>query len=292
MVNFQRNWQCVFLLWGEKYNANDVIQIADAIALHAANPPQFVLLTDKKRDDVPEHIIQNLIPSFYLQPQFTSGGCQATLAVFQHGVLPAELPTVLVDLDTAILGDISRLFSLLTAKLRVAMIANSPLSLCGFSRIVYQLSKGRIRTRGNSSFLVFNPAACYDIDETFRNNFASQIASGNKAYVADDKFISATYHQEIVAIPTSLAVKFPREFMQKIAWLGYLKTLLPWARRRRANLLAITFPGSYVDVAKMRSFSDGDQMQDGRGRWLIWSYRYLGDTKTVLNSYFALSKKQ
>lgn len=287
MVIFQAEWQCVLLLWGNKYSAADVIQITDCIALHAKTPPQFVLLTDKQRDDVPDHIIQKPIPDFYLQPHFTSGGCQAKLAVFQRGILPADLPTVFVDLDTAVLGDISKLLSLLTANFRVAMLANSPLSLSGFARLVYRLSKGRIRTRGNSSFLAFHPAACYDIDENFRSNSAVQMAAGNKAYIADDRFLSATCHQEIVAIPTRLAVKFPQEFMQRIAWLGYLKTRLPWVRRRRAALLAITFPGSDLDAAKMRSFSEGDRMRDNRGRRLIWSYRYLGETKTVLNRYLA-----
>ena len=286
MFKSPTDWQCVLVLWGNKYGSEDVIRITSNIAKHAASQPTFVLLTDRDRPDVPEHIIQRLIPDFYLQPRFESGGCLTKLAIFQKDVLPSTRPTVFVDLDTVIVGDIGQLLTVLTADLRIAMLANNPLSLNRFARLVYRLSNGRIRTRGNSSFLAFNPVDCYDVDETFRANSAVEIAAGNKAYVADDKFLSATFHQEMTAIPVQMAVKFPREFMNRFVWLGYLKSMLPWVRKRRASLAAITFPGSSVDPEKVIALTDGETVQDTRGRQLIWSDSYLGDTKRVLDAYF------
>lgn len=290
MTKSQATWQCVLVLWGDKYGTDDVMRITTSVARHGTSQPKFVLLTDIERPDVPKHIVQRLIPEFYLQPHFKSGGCQTKLAIFKNGVLPSNLPTVFVDLDTAILGDISQILELLTADLRIAMLANSPLCLSSFARLIYQLSNGRVCTRGNSSFLAFNPDDCYDIDEIFRKRSALENAAGNKAYVADDKFISSTFHQEITAIPVQMAVKFPREFMHKFVWLGYVKTLLPWVRHRRASLLAITFPGSSVDAGKISGLADGETVRDTRGRWLIWSYSYLGETKRTLESYLVAHK--
>lgn len=53
------------------------------------------------------------------------------------------------------------------------------------------------------------------------------------------------------AIPRTMAVKFPTEFMLPWRWLIRLRGVLPWNRRRWAHLIMVTLPGAEVKGSKL-----------------------------------------
>lgn len=284
MQNQTHDWQCVLICWGDKYGPDDVTGIATQILARAARTPQIVLLTDRIRDDMPAHITQRIIPDFYLTPAFLKGGCQAKLAMFQKDVLPHDLPTVFVDLDTAVFGDLSQLLNLQFDPAQIAMLGNNPLSFTALGRFADRMTGGKLHTRGNSSFVAFMPSQFYGVDLRFRAEFAKPTPHP-KPMQADDRFLSWAFQQEIRAIPHSFAVKFPREFMHKSTLLARIITALPWTKRRRAGLTAITFPGAAVDLTTLATIKDGATITDKRGRKLIWSDSFLGQTKRTITAY-------
>jgi len=286
------DWQCVLICWGDKYGRDDIMGIATQILARSRRTPDIVLLTDHIRADIPPHVTQRIMPDFYLAPAFLKGGCQAKLALFQKGVLPRDLPTVFVDLDTAILGDLSKMLERHFSPAQIAMLGNNPLSFSGLGRLAHRLSGGKLHTRGNSLFIAFQPSQFYDVDRRFRAEFAKPMPHP-KPMQADDRFLSWAFQQDLRAIPNTFAVKFPREFMKRSVSLAKFITALPWVARRRAALIAITFPGAAVDLTILANIKDGDQIIDKRGRKLIWSDAFLGATKKTIRAYVtALHNKE
>ena len=108
------------------------------------------------------------IPKFFLAPAFLGGGCQAKLAIFEDGVVPDDLPTIYVDLDTMVLGDLGELVSLLKNPETVAILQSAVVPIGRIGRAVWKLSRRRKYARGNSSIIVFHPAKCRYIARKFR----------------------------------------------------------------------------------------------------------------------------
>lgn len=100
--------------------------------------------------------------------------------------------------------------------------------------------------------------------------------------IADERFISWCAQPVMRAVPSSLAVKFPTEFMYPWLWIGRLRGALPGVRRRRAGLVAITLPGEWVKPAELLSLREGAIVADRKGRRMEWSDRYLGPVRQRL----------
>lgn len=65
-------------------------------------------------------------------------------------------------------------------------------------------------------------------------------------------------------------MKFPREYMRRWIWFGQLQAKLPWVRPRRANLIAITFPGKSADIDIPRGLLDRAVLRDAKNRAILW----------------------
>ena len=202
------------MCWGDKYGRDDVMGIAGQILPRAAHKPHMVLLTDRMRNDIPPHVTQRIMPDFYLAPAFLKCGCQAKLAMFQAGVLPHDMPTVFVDLDTAIMGDLGKLRDKHFEPAQISMLGNNPLSCSCLGRLAHRVTGGKWHTRGNSSLVAFLPSQFYSLDLRYRAEFAKPTPHP-KPMQADDRFLSWAFHQDIRSIPNGFAVKFPREFMHR-----------------------------------------------------------------------------
>ena len=275
-------WQCVLICWGEKYDAADVNHLVRSVCAQTADEPRFVLLTDRPRPGVEPRVLTRDIPDFWLRPHFLRGGCQAKLAMFERGVLPDDLPAIYIDLDTVILGDMARALDFLESPGTVCLLQSAILPFGPFGRWLHKQTGGRRYARGNSSIVVFHPRSTPYIAEQFRDCVGRHPAFDFRPMVADERFISWAAQPFMKAIPSSFAVKFPTEFMLPYRWMVHLRSSLPWVKRRRRGLTAVTLPGFEVKPEALLALSEGAEIIDRKGRRLIWTDRALGPLRQQL----------
>lgn len=287
------DWQLVLVLWGTKYPVAEVNHLIDTVRALASRPPRFVLLTDRMRDGLTEDVMQRLIPDFFLNPAFLTGGCQAKLCMFEAGLVPDDLPAVFIDIDTVVFGDMARFVALQSSRKTVAILQSAILPFGGFARALFRLTGGRRYARGNSSIVVYHPAECAHIAARFRALVAQGGIKAIRPMIADERFISWSNQPHMRAIPRGMAVKLPTEFMLPYRWLIHLRARMPWVRRRWAGLIALTLPGVEVKGEALLALPDGAEVVDRKGRRLIWSHSALGPVKGRLIAYYtALINKE
>lgn len=274
-------WQLVLVIWGEKYGAGDVNGLVAAVRETSPGLQRVLLITDRPREGLAGGISELAFPPEFLQPAWMGGGCQAKLAMFKAGFLPEDLPAIYLDLDTVVLGDLSPL-SRRRDPDAISILQSTVLPFGAASRALHRLTAGKRYARGNSSVVVWQPGRCDYIAERFL-----AMARGREDFTgtpmrADERFISWVAQPVISAVPRDMVVKFPTEFMLPWLWLGRLYGALPWVRRRRARLAAITLPGIEVKAGTLADLPEGREVVDRKGRRMIWSDAWLGPVRQRL----------
>lgn len=280
-------WQCVMICWGDRYGAEVINHLAENIQRSASSVPRFVLMTDRDRPGLLPAIQTVAFPAFFLKDELKGPGCQAKLGMFQKGVLPEDLPAIYVDLDTAILGDLTQAFDFQPVEETIQILHSAVLPFGALARLIYRITSGKKYARGNSSVVVFHPAQCHFIAERFQALYEKHGGIGIRPMVADERFISWVAQPRMRALPKSFAVKFPTEFMLPGRALCYLKSGLPWIRRRRENLVAITFCGLSNKPETLIELQENEEIVDNKNRILIWNDRVLGSLRRRLVEYYS-----
>jgi hypothetical protein len=280
------SWQCLLICWGDKYDPEYINHTIEAVIRTSASKPRFVLLSDRQRPGLhPDvHVVE--FDPWWLQKQFRTISLQAKLYMFEKGVVPDDLPVVYLDLDTAVLGDIGQAIGLMKDRKSVLMVQSVVLPFGWPGRLVYRLTNKKRYARGNSSIVVFHPAECHYISETFRDLYEKYDGFGIRPMIGDERFISWVAQEHINRIPNWLGVKFLNEYMYSFKWLVYLKAALPWVRARREGLSIVTLPGEYVKPELIVDYEDGFEIRDEKNRWLLWNDRALGSMKRRLQDYY------
>lgn len=281
-----RDWQLVLICWGTKYGAPDINLLVESVRRQATGLARVVLITDRPREGLAPGIETRDHPVDFLAEILRRSGCQAKLGMFVEGLLPGDMPAIFVDLDTAVLGDLSRMLSAVDDPRQIAILQSAVLPFGAFARWLNRVSGGRRYARGNSSIVVFHPAQCGYIADRFRALFREYPTLGFRPMIADERFISWVAQPHMRAVPSSLAVKFPTEFMYPRLWIGRLRGALPWVRARRAGLVAITLPGEEVKAEVLVALPEGAEVIDRKGRRMEWSDRYLGPVRRRLLAHF------
>jgi hypothetical protein len=274
------------ILWGDKYDVALVNRLLGAIARNTASQPQFVLLSDRDRPGLDPRAQLRLMPDYWIQPEFLIPGCHAKLAMFEPGVLNADLPAVYVDLDTVVSGDLSRAVGLLPQDNSLMLLQSAVLPLGRIGRIVWRLSGGKRYARGNSSLVVFHPRHHYRIAAAFRALWAEHPGYDFRPMIADERFISWVSQDVVEAIPSDFAVKIPAEFMSRLQISNYIWALLPWVRQRRDNLVAVTLCGLQIKPETLLALPEGGKLTDSKGRNLVWSDFVLGKTRARIIAFY------
>lgn len=279
-------WQCVMVCWGTKYPVGLINHLMDRVARHARHAPRFVLITDRDHEGLRPGTLVRRFPDFFIQPQFRTAGCHAKLAMFEAGVLPTDLPAVYVDLDTVVMGDMGRAIEGMADERTVMMLQSAIIPFGPLGRAIFRLTDGRKYARGNSSVLVFHPKHCGYIAERFRAVYAQHPDFDFPPMIADERFISWCAQPHMARIPKSFAVKFPNEFMfPRAGWL-YVKAALPWVRRRREGLTAITLCGLDIKPEKLLALREAEVIQDNKARKLVWSTRAMGSARQQIIDFY------
>lgn len=281
-------WQLVMIAWGTKYDANDINGLLHAVQAKSSGLARAVLISDRPRQGLDPVIVLRDFPTNFIDPVLTNSGCQAKLAMFAKGVLTPDMPALYLDLDTLIFDDVSKLLTSCKSDEEIAILQSAILPFGPIGRLAYRLSKKRRYARGNSSAVVFHPAHCHFIAEEFQRLYSMGQGFVIRPMIADERFISWVAQPRMRAIPTSLMVKFPTEFMYPWLWLGYLRAALPWVRRRRAGLVAITLPGLEVKPDDLLHLKEGALVIDAKGRKMRWEERYLGASLARLKAALSL----
>ncbi|WP_157056610.1 hypothetical protein [Pseudorhodobacter aquimaris] len=285
------DWQCVMFLWGDKYDVAIVNRLIDAIADHASSQPRFVLLSDRARPDLDPRAELRMIPDFWLTPQFRGAGCQTKLAMFDKGVLADDLPALYIDLDTVVTGDLKRILDLLPRPDGLMLLQSAIVPLGAVGRFIWRRTKGRKYARGNSSLVAFHPKHHTKIAAQFIEFWTKKQEWWFRPMIADERFMSWAAQETVEAIPNSLAVKFPTEFMSRINLLSYIWAVLPWVRSRRQGLIAVTLCGVEIKPDELLKMSEGARVTDPKGRTLIWSDFILGKTRGDIIRFYGGTTK-
>lgn len=271
-----RQWQCVLVAWGEKYTPPEIDLLVGSVLALAHPPRRVVLLTDRPRPLVHRAVEQRPIPDWYLTEAFRRGGCQTKLCLFEPGVVPDDMVAVYVDLDTMILGDLSRVLSVWDRPQAVAILQSAVLPFGRLARVLNRVTRGKVYARGNSSVVVYHPAHCGYIAAEFRRLHGLHGMAGFRPLIADERFISWVAQPHMRAVPNALVVKFPTEYMMPWKWLVHLRGAAPWIRARRDGLVAVTFPGLDLKGSDLAALPDGAVIVDRKGRRLFWTAWAVG----------------
>ncbi len=281
------SWQCVLVCWGSKYSVATMNRLIDSIRTQARGAPRMVVITDVERPGLAPDVDVRIFPPFFLQPHLCGGGCQAKLAMFEPDVLQDDLPAIYVDLDTVVLGDLGAGIALMRDRRSILILKSVVVPFGALSRAVHRLSGGRMYARGNSSIVIFHPAECGFITERFRALHALHPGLDFRPMVADERFISWIAQARMIVVPRQFATKLSAEFMSRFRPILYLRAALPWVRRRRAGLAAVTLSGPAVKSEILLALPDGAEVTDAKGRVLIWSDRAMGPVRRRIIRHYS-----
>lgn len=285
-------WQCVLIAWGDRYPVSEVNRLVQQIRSQSRGPARFVLLSDRPRPGLDAGVEMRGIPDWFLQPKMREGGCQTKLCMFEPGVVPDDMPAIFLDLDTLVFGDLSRLLDIMEGPETIAILQSAVLPFGAFARWLCRVTNGRRYARGNSSIVVFHPAHSTYVAARYRELVARHGTHGIKPLWADERFISWSAQPVMRAIPLRMVVKFPTEYMQPWRWLVHLRASLPWIRRRREGLIAVTFPGVKLKGEDLAALPDGAVVTDRKGRKLFWTDRALGGMRQKIIGVYGAAPDQ
>jgi hypothetical protein len=140
--------------------------------------------------------------------------------------------------------------------------------------------------------VVFHPGRTGFIAARFRELVAAGADIHKGSLRADDRFISWVAQAQVRTVSNRHVVKFPAEFMLPWRWLVHLRASLPWVRRRRDGLVAVTFPGAKFKGDDLARLPEGAEIVDRRGRRLFWTDRALGGMRNLIIRHYAGTPEQ
>ena len=139
-----------------------------SIRVQSRGLERIVLLADRTRSGLEFDVEMRDIPPWYLAPALLGSGCQAKLCLIEPGVVPDDMPAVYLDLDTLVLGDLSRLPTVMEGPETVAILQSAVPPFGAFARWLYRATAAAALRAGNSSIVVFHPAQATFIATRFR----------------------------------------------------------------------------------------------------------------------------
>lgn len=275
----------ILVAWGDRYGVEYINHLAKTTLKLSKMCDRVVLITDRERPGVDPRVVQETFPEGFRRPELFKGGYPAKLALFTCPGAPSDMRCVYVDLDTIMVGDIGRIAADLRQPNEFLMLKAGSVGFNALSRLVNRLSQGERYSTGNSSVLAFTAGEGRRLAERFLASHSDIATHSAKHMKVDDAFISWFAAQDLRAIRTDHAVMFRREFLSRVPGLARLKGRLPWVRRRRQNLVAITFNGAEYKPSVILELSEGDPIYDRKGRKGYWSQADMGPLQDKIVAY-------
>jgi len=249
--------QIVCIKWGTKYGNDPVNRMYRAIIRQTRGAVRFVCVTDNPAAGFDEGVVVAPLPAFAVAREVLYGGCRLKLAIFAEGVLQDGLPTIYVDLDTMIRGDVARLAAEVERHPDSMFMLQNHFVPWWRVRPLGQPVLGERYYFGNSSLLGFYPERFHFIFDDFNRRMRAPRDPLPKYLKSDERFISYAARAHVRVFPRRLAVKFAEEYMAPVAAMEEVRKRLPWVLARRHSVVAITFVGLDFKPAKLAALKKG-----------------------------------
>jgi hypothetical protein len=277
----------ILVAWGDRYHDGYITEIAGRTLALSPGCRQVVLVTDRDRPGVDGRVAQVPFPEGFRAPEMFQGGYPGKLAMLTCPGAPADMRCVYLDLDTVVMGDVGQIAADLRDPGKVLMLKAGTMGFNTLSRLRHRLSGGEGFSTGNSSVLAFTAANGRALAARFLA-LRSDPAERNRKYMTvDDNFISWAAAQQLREVDAGLAVMFRREFLSRLPGYARLKARLPWVRRRREGLVAVTLNGMEFKPAALLALSEGEPIRDRKGRRGRWSRADMGSPRDRIAEYCA-----
>lgn len=266
--------QVVCVVWGTKYGADDVNYMARAVRDGTDASIRFICVTDMDNGPLDEAIIAKPFPSFDHPFDEMKKGCRLKLSVFADGILDPDLPTVFLDMDTMVIGDVKRLAGA-AAPGELAMMRNHYIQTWRWPTWL-RLTVGKRYYFGNSSIMAFRQRDFAALFSSFNSELAATIGPVPKHLQSDERFISYFARDRVRVFSNRDAVVFSHEFMAPFLALAQTRSRLPSVKRRRSQLVAVTFVGDDVKPRYIADLKTGDVVTH-KGQKMLWNQPHYSD---------------
>lgn len=266
-------FQVVTVLWGDKYPPHIVNYMAGKAFEFSPSLESFYCITTLGSQEFTQNVQWVAMPQ-ELQSACnatTSHDCKQKLSVFKPGLIPESKPTLLLDLDCLIKGNLSKLAQQVKPKEIIAM-KNHLVPTWRIERLWPAISRWQ-HYFGNSSLVGFIPKDWHWIYAKFQELQAHEASQGkitSKYFAADDRFLSWCARGKLRCWDNSDALRFQREYSFPLIHGGSdLANALPWKRRARSRAAVISFDGPAVKPETLATLKPGDRLQM-KWRRYIW----------------------
>jgi hypothetical protein len=261
--------QVVFVKWGTMFAPAHVNGLCEIIRRETSASVRFVCVCDDARGLDPS-IVAKPFPDYGVPFEvLIRPGYLAKIAIFDTSVLQPGLKTVFLDLDTAILGDITALTDLLDRHRALFMLPQHFVQHWRIRGLVRRIRPDKCYF-ASSAVMAFYPEDYSYLSDVMRRELAPNLArAGNertalpKRFRADDHFISWFARDSLRVFPDRVVAKFQDAYTAFGVGMASLRDVLPWVVRRRRGRVALTFGGEATKPDRLLVIERGDELRFG-----------------------------
>jgi hypothetical protein len=243
---------------------------------------EFVCFTDDPRDISPRVDIRPF-PDFGvpIATMTGRGGSLPKMAMFLRGQLKTGVPTLYIDLDSSVMGDIAPLVGCLRRAPGLYLLQRHAIPHWRW-RPLMRLIAPRRYYLGNTAVMAFHVEDWHQIADRFLVDFPRYLQDPEtlpkdirRLYdEGNERLISHAAREVSRVFPPDVAVKFTQEYMAPFLWLARLKDRLPWIRARRARQPVISYQGEALKPVELISAKPGDLVRYKHYK-TRWSYAHI-----------------
>ena len=249
----------VCTLWGDAFPACYVTVLRNAVAANLTKDHRFFCVTDNPSALGPG--IEGVqMPEMGIPLQYRKQGCWPKLSIFAPGVLPADNPTLYLDLDLMVQGDLSPFFDRIIQQPGFHALREWNPTLWSLVPLSMRPHRGV-----QGSLLGFIPKQQYGIYERF---MADPEAAWTK-YPLDQDFLTDTVASSSGDQPNEVH-DWPFEWTASFKWhcLKYypLNRIMPKINRpQRAKVVVFHGNPRPIDVVPLGDYRWGTKRKFGFG---------------------------
>jgi hypothetical protein len=235
---------------------------------------EFICITEDNFD-ITKKIKALDFPSFSvpMETLLNSGGCKPKLSVFCKELKIENTPTIYIDLDTMVLGDIGKISELQENQSSLYGLPNHYIPHWRFPWLSWATPEKCFFI--NSSILSFYPRNHEDIFEDFNEDIKNPHLLDQKHFntpwhmKSDERYISMHEKGKLRALPRTLTGSFQDLYLTPYLWLSKIQDQTNHVIRRRTNRVALTFHGEKFKPEKIAQLEVGDIISNGslKTRW-------------------------
>ncbi len=262
--------QVVFVKWGtKKYSAAYVNALVQTILDQTAAEVRFVCLTEHSEGIDPRVTVRPFPDlGLPLETLTSRGGSLPKMGIFADGVLQKGLPTLYIDLDSSVFGDIQRVADCLTRKRDFYILQRHAIPYWRCSKLVRRLLPERYYL-GNTAIMAFYPEDWGFMYDRVRREYpaihtahATHGTAMPKDYRGGNEYLISRFAgHDLRVFPMDTAVKFTQEYMAPLDWMTRIRNHLPWVKARRKRQAIVTYHGAELKPEKIIWFEPGDKIR-------------------------------